>query len=178
MKRINYFILILFALLLITGCEKKKTKDIEVVKQEEITKKAVNKELNCEYDMTAQLGGLGVAKYTFTLVQENNELTEGYAKLVIDYTDYPDITEESLKAHLSEMEKTFCGRDYYGEGTTKECKLTSHEKILEANIIIDVDEFLKSSGINKKDINEHTLEGVKENIEKANSSLSAKCTLE
>ena len=178
MKKIKYLFLILFALLLTTGCEKKKENEIEVVKQEEIVKKEINKTLTCEYNMTSQLGGIGRATYTFTLVQKNNEFTEGYAKLVVDYTDYSDITKETLEEHLPELETSFCGRDYYGEGTTKECKLTSEEKVLEANIIIDIEAFQKAAGINKNDINEETLEGVKKNIESSGDSLQAKCTIE
>ena len=181
MNKLKYIILIIFALLLITGCEKKQKGEVEVVKQEEITpEEATEKVLNCEYDMTAQLGGLGTATYTFTLTQNfrTYELTSGTATLVIDYTSYPDITEEELANHLDELQTAFCGRDYFGEGTTKECALTSEKKILTANIIIDINAFLKSTGVNKNALGENTLKGIKENLESSSGTLVPKCTIE
>ena len=181
MKKFKYIILILLVLILITGCEKKKEGDVEVVKQEEIKpEETTEKTLICEYNMTEQLGGMGTAIYTFTLKQnsKNYELISGDATLVIDYTDHQDVTAEDLANHLSELESAFCGRDYFGSGTTKECKLTSKEKVLTANIIIDIDAFLKSTGVNKNALGETTLQGIKDNLESTNSNLKPTCTIE
>ena len=182
-KKFKYIILILIALLLVTGCEKKNKGKVEVVRKEDVTpehKEDTFKSLICKYDMTQQLGGMGIATYTFTLEQnmKTYELVSGEATLVIDYTDHADITEEDLANHLDELKTAFCGRDYFGEGTTKECTLTSDKKVLTANIIIDIDAFLRTTGVNKKALGETTLNGIKENLEKTNSNLIPKCTIE
>ena len=181
MNKRYIFIILLFALLLVTGCEKKTEGDVEVVKQEEIIpEESTSKTLSCEYNMTQQLGGMGIATYTFTLTQDRKtyELTSGEAVLIIDYTDHAGITAEDLAENLDSLKNAFCGRDYYGEGTTKECTLTSEEKVLTANIVIDIDAFLKSTGVSKKSLSATTLEGIKENLESSNSNLEPKCTIE
>ncbi len=179
-KKLPIIILIIFALLFVTGCEKKSKGKVEVVKKEEVTPSGSStKSLSCEYDMTQQLGGMGVATYTFTLTQNSRtyELTNGEAILTIDYTGHEGITEDDLAENLESLKMAFCGRDYYGEGTTKECTLTSDKKILTANIVIDVDAFLRSTGVNKKSLSATTLEGIKENLEKSESNLKPKCTI-
>ena len=180
-KKFSIILLIIFALLFVTGCEKKSKGNVEVVKKEEVKpEEPATKSLICEYDMTRQLGSMGLATYTFTLTQNsrNYELTSGEAVLTIDYTTNPDITEEELAENLEQLQMAFCGRDYYGEGTTKECTLTADKKVLTANIVIDIDAFLKSTGVSKKSLSSTTLEGIKENLEGSESSLKPKCTIE
>ena len=179
-KRFIYIFLILLSLCLITACGKKKDNDkIEVIKSEEVKKdEHKTKELTCKTDLSSSMQNQAESTFSVTFIQDQTtyDFTSGEATIIIDYTKSEDYTEEALKQNLDQMKTAFCAKDYFGEGTTKECDMQLDGKVINIQITIDTDAFLKAAGVEKNQLNTKTLESLRTSLE-SGEAFEYKCSI-
>ena len=178
-KKFIYIFLILLSLCLVTACGKKDDDEVEVIKSEEVNpNEEKTKELTCKTDLSASMNGIATAVFSVSFIQDQktNELTSGKAEIVIDYTESKDYTEETLKQMLPQMKTAFCAKDYFGEGTTKNCEMELDGKIINITIDIDTDAFLKAAGVDKSDLSSKTLTNLRTSLE-STEAFEYKCSI-
>lgn len=159
MKKLLTLVLIICLTLSLTACAK--------------GKKSI-KTLTCNYNMTGEVQGFDKTELTIVFSQD----TESY-KIVSGTVTFSIKSSGMSTAQANEIKKSFeeefCTEGFFGEGTNKSCKVSVENQSVTTNIEIDSEKFLET--IDADELNENTLDELKEVLEEEFGSSDMTCSI-
>ena len=157
MKKYFTLILIICLTLSLTACSKKGIRT-----------------LTCEYDLSSDAQGFDKTNLTVTFDQDihNYKIIDGRVTFTVKSSSMTTAQANEIK---KSFEEEFCSEGFFGEGTNKSCKVTIDSQSITATIEVDSEKFLET--IDADELNENTLDELKEVIEEEFGTETIKCTI-